>query len=91
MVYALYTFISTSYEDTMYSGKFDSTQAWKLTSSFVKLIFKKIAYARVNVRDTINIDPPWSNGADILSETLHSHYFMREFMRFLIIDHPSIS
>ena len=30
--HASYTFIRNSYEDTMHSGKFDSTQAWKLTS-----------------------------------------------------------
>ena len=37
--YVFYTFISTSYEDTMHYGKFNSAQSWKLTSSFVKKIF----------------------------------------------------
>ena len=34
MSHNLYTLISTYYEDNMHSGNFDSTQAWKLTSSF---------------------------------------------------------
>ena len=57
--YALYTFIGTSYEDTMHSGKFDSTQYCKLTSSFIKQIFTKVGYARFSAMDGINIDAPW--------------------------------
>lgn len=53
---ALYTFISTSYQDTMYSGRFDSDQAWTLTCSFVKRIFQEIALERVIARDGIDID-----------------------------------
>ena len=39
MSHVLYTFIITSYEDTIHSGKFNSTQAWEITSSFSKQIF----------------------------------------------------
>ena len=56
--HALYTFIITSYEDNMHSSKFVSTQAWKLTSSFVKQKFTEIGYARISARYDINIDAP---------------------------------
>ena len=41
---SLYTFISTSYEDTIHSGRFDSQQAWTLTSCFVERIFQELSY-----------------------------------------------
>ena len=91
MPHDLYTFISTSYEDTMYSSKFDSAQAWKLTSSFVKQIFTAIGCARVSARYAINIDSPWSSGAGIIFATLFSNSVMREFMCLSIKYHPSIS
>ena len=48
---SLYTFITTSYEDSMNSSCFDSHQAWTLTCSFVKGIFQKISHERAIVRD----------------------------------------
>ena len=86
----LYTFIRTSYEDTMHSGKFDSNQGWKLTSSFVKRIFTEVGYARVSSMDAINIDDPWSSGSSILFATLRAYYVMRTFLHFSIKYHPSI-
>ena len=71
MPHAVYIFISTSYEYTMNSGKFDSTQAWEITSSFFKIIFSEIGYAKVHARDIIIIDAPWSSGAGILFDTLN--------------------
>ena len=76
MTHDLYTFIITSYEDTMHSIKFDSTQAWKLTSSFFKKIFTEIGYARFSVGYAINIGSPWSSGVGIIFATLHSNYVM---------------
>lgn len=88
---ALYTFISTSYEDTMHSGKFDSTQAWKLTCSFVKRIFQEIAIERVIARDGIDVGDPWATAARFLFATLKAHKVMDEFMKLSIKDHPSVS
>ena len=88
---ALYTFISTSYEDTMHSGKFDSTQAWKLTCSFVKRIFQEIAMERVVARDGIDVGNPWNTAAKFLFATLKAHEVMADFMKLSIKDHPSIS
>ena len=91
MPHAVYIFISTSYEYTMNSGKFDSTQAWEITSSFFKIIFSEIGYAKVHARDIIIIDAPWSSGAGILFATLHAYSIMSEFECLSIKDHPSIS
>ena len=77
MSHGFYTFVDTSYKDTIYSGKFDSTQAWKITSSFAKRIFTEIGYTRVSARYSINIDSPWSSGAGILFATLYDHSSMR--------------
>jgi hypothetical protein len=88
---ALYTFISTSYDDTMHSGKFDSGQAWALTSSFVKRIFTELSHVRVIARDGVHVDDPWSTGATFLFATLKAHVIMEQFMRLSIKDHPSIS
>ena len=88
---ALYTFISTSYDDTMHSGKFDSDQAWALTSSFVKRIFTELSHVRVIARDGVHVDDPWSTGATFLFATLKAHVIMEQFMRLSIKDHPSIS
>ena len=90
MSHTLHTFISTSYEDTMHSGKFDSTQACKLTSSFVKKIFTEIGYAKVCARDSINVDVPWSSGSGIIFDNICDHSVMIEFIHFPIKDHPSI-
>lgn len=87
----LYTFISTSYEDTMHSNKFDSKQAWSLTSSFVKRIFTELGYVRVLARDGVNMDDPWNTAATFLFATLKAHVIMQDFMRLSIKDHPSIS
>ena len=38
---ALYTFILTSFEDIIHSGKNDKDQAWTLMCSFVKRIFQE--------------------------------------------------
>ena len=89
--HTLYPFIITSYEDTMHSGKFASSQAWKITSSFFKRIFTEIGYSRFSARYAINIDAPWSSGAGILFATLHYHYIMSKFIRLSIKYHPSIS
>ena len=88
---ALYTFISTSFEDTMHSGKFDQKQAWTLTCSFVKRIFQEIGYERVVARDGINVDNQWSTAAKFIYATLKAHSVMADFMRLSIKDHPSIS
>ena len=87
----LYSFISSSYEDTMHSGRFDSAQAWALTCSFVKRIFTEIGYARVIARDGININDPWRTAGMFVFATLKAHVIMSEFMRLSIRDHPSIS
>jgi hypothetical protein len=44
---ALFNFISTSYQDTFNSGRFDTDQAWQLTCKFVKRIihpYEQIIY-----------------------------------------------
>ena len=87
----LYSFISSSYEDTMHSGRFDSSQAWALTCSFVKRIFTEIGYARVIARDGVNVKDPWRTAGMFLFATLRAHVIMAEFMRLSIRDHPSIS
>ena len=68
---ALYTFISSSYEDTMHSGKFDSEQARALTCSFVKRLFQEIAYERVYMESTWMIigRPPPSFYLPLLKHT----------------------
>jgi hypothetical protein len=88
---ALYTFISTLYEDTMHSRKFTKEQAWSLTSSFVKRIFTELGYVCVIARDGMNMDNPWSTAATFLFATLKAHVIMQDFMRLSIKDHPSIS
>jgi hypothetical protein len=85
---ALYTFISTSYEDTMHSWKFTKEQAWSLTSSFVKRIFIELGYVCVIVQDGMNLDNPWSTAATFLFATLKAHVIMQDFMRLSIKDHP---
>ena len=87
----LFTFISTSFEDTMYSGRFDKGQAWTLTCSFVKRIFQEIAHERVIARDGIDMDDHWGTSAKFLFATLKAHSVMSEFMKLSIKDHPSIS
>ena len=88
---ALYTFISTSYEDTMHSGRFDTDQAWTLTCSFVKRIFQEISHERVIARDGIDVDDHWGTSSKFLFATLKAHSIMAEFMKLSIKDHPSIS
>ena len=88
---AIYTFISSSYEDSMNSGRFDSDQSWTLTCSFVKRIFQEIAYERVIARDGIHIDNQWSTSSKFLFATLKAHSVMQQFMKLSIKDHPSIS
>ena len=75
----------------MHSGKLNSTQAWKITSSFVRRIFTEIEYARASARDAINIGASLSSGSSVLFDTLHAHSVMRKFMSFSIKYHPSIS
>ena len=87
----MFNFISTSYEDTMHSGRFDSDQAWALTSKFVKRIFTEIGDARVIARDGVHVNDPWTTGAKFLFATLKAHVVMHDFMRLDIKDHPSIS
>ena len=88
---SLYTFISTSYEDTMHSGRFDTQQAWTLTSCFVKRIFQELSYERVVARDGIQVGDHWSTAAKFIFATLRAHTVMSEFMKLSIKDHPSIS
>ena len=87
----LYTFISTSFEDTMHSGRFDQDQAWTLTCSFVKRIFQEISLERVIARDGIDVDDHWATSAKFLFATLKAHSVMSESMKLSIKDHPSIS
>ena len=87
----LINFMSSSYQDTMYSGRFESQQAWALTSKFVKRIFTEIADARIIARDGVHISDPWTTAAKFLFATLKAHEVMHDFMRLNIKDHPSIS
>ena len=87
----LFNFISTSYEDTLHSGRFDSYQAWALTSKFVKRIFSEIGDVRVIARDGVHVNDPWTTAAKFLFATLKAHTVMKDFMRLDIKDHPSIS
>ena len=87
----MFNFISTSYEDTMHSGRFDTDQAWALTSKFVKRIFTEIANARVVARDGVHVNDPWTTAAKFVFATLKAHVVMQDFMRLDIKDHPSIS
>ena len=87
----LFNFISTSYEDTMHSGRFDTHQAWALTSKFVKRIFTEIGDARIIARDGVHVSDPWTTAAKFLFATLRAHEVMSGFMRLHIKDHPSIS
>jgi hypothetical protein len=88
---AMFVFISNSYDDTMYSNRFDTHQAWTMTCKFVKRIFSELADVRVLARDGITIDDPWSTSAKFLFATLKAHVIMGDFMRLSIKDHPSIS
>ena len=87
----LFNFISTSYEDTMHSGRFDTHQAWALTSKFVKRIFTEIGDARIIARDGVHVSDPWTTAAKFVFATLRAHEIMAGFMRLHIKDHPSIS
>ena len=53
---ALTSFISTSYDDTKHSGRFESSQAWGLTSKFVKIIFAELANVQVKARYSIQAE-----------------------------------
>ena len=88
--HALYTFIGI-FKDTIHYGKFDFSQAWEITSSFVQQIFTEIGYARVSARDAIDIDSPCSIVFRTIFSTLHAHYFMGKSMSLLTKYHPSIS
>lgn len=84
-------FISTSYEDSMNSGRFDEQQAWQMTCKFVKRIFTEIADARVIARNGIDIEDKWTTSARFIYGTLKAHEIMEEFARLGIKDHPSVS
>jgi hypothetical protein len=88
---ALFTFISTSYQDTFNSGRFDTKQAWQLTCKFVKRIFVELGDVRITARAGIHIDDPWTSAAKFLFATLRAHEVMHSFMRLDIKNHPSIS
>jgi hypothetical protein len=88
---ALFNFISTSYQDTFNSGRFDTTQAWQLTCKFVKRIFVELGDVRITARAGIHINDPWTSAAKFLFATLRAHEVMHSFMRLDIKNHPSIS
>ena len=75
----------------MHSGRFDESQAWTLTCSFVKRIFQEIAHERVIARDGMDMGDQWGTSAKFLFATLKAHSVMGEFMCVSIKDHPSIS
>ena len=87
----LFIFISTSYQDTLNSGRFDTKKAWELTCKFVKQIFVELGDVRITARAGIHIDDPWSSSAKFLFATLKAHEVMHSFMRLDITNHPSIS
>jgi hypothetical protein len=91
MSQALFSFISTSYDDTVYAARFDSDQAWAMTCKFVKRIFTELADVRVIARDGIHTEDQWATAAKFLFTTLKAHEIMEEYMRLNIKDHPSIS
>ena len=88
---ALFNFISTSYQDTYNSGRFDTDQAWQLTCKFVKRIFVELGDVRITARAGIHINDPWTSAAKFLFATLRAHEVMHSFMRLDIKNHPSIS
>ena len=88
---ALFNFISTLYQDTFNSGRFDTAQAWKLTCKFVKRIFVELGDVRITTRAGIHINDPWTSAAKFLFATLRAHEVMHSFMRLDIKNHPSIS
>ena len=88
---ALFNFISTSYQDTYNSGRFDTVQAWQLTCKFVKRIFVEMGDVRITARAGIHINEPWTSAAKFLFATLRAHEVMHSFMRLDIKNHPSIS
>jgi hypothetical protein len=88
---ALFNFISTSYQDTFNSGRFDTAQAWQLTCKFVKRIFVELGDVRITARAGIHINDPWTSAAKFLFATLRAHEVMHSFMRLDIKNHPSIS
>jgi hypothetical protein len=75
----------------MHTQKYDSCQAWSLTSSFVKRIFTELGYVQVTACDGVNVDDPWTTAATFLFATLKAHDIMQDFMHLSIKDHPSIS
>ena len=87
----LFIFISTSYQDTLNSGRFDTKKAWELTCKFVKQIFVELGDVRITARAGIHIDDPWSSSAKFLFATLKAHEVMHSFMRLDIKTHPSNS
>lgn len=87
----LVDFISNTYDDTMYSGRFDAPQAWQMISKFVKRIFIEIADVRVIARNGIRTDDQWTTSGKFVFATLKAHEVMEDFMRLNIKDHPSIS
>ena len=88
---ALFNFISTSYQDTYNSGRFDTVQAWQLTCKFVKRIFVEMGNVRIIEQAGIHINEPWTSAAKFLFATLRAHEVMHSFMRLDIKNHPSIS
>ena len=72
----LFNFVSTSYKDTMHSGK---------------RIFTEIGDAQIIAHDGVHISDPWLTAAKFVLTTLHAHEIMSGFMCLHIKDHPSIS
>jgi hypothetical protein len=91
MSQALFSFISTSYDDTVYAARFDSNQAWAMTCKFVKCIFTELTDVCVVARDGIHTDNQWAMAAKFLFTTLKAHEIMEEYMCLNIKDHPIIS
>ena len=77
---ALFNFISTSYQDTYNSGRFDTVQAWQLTCKFVKRIFVEMGDVRITLQAGIHINEPWTSAAKFLFATLQAHEVMHSFM-----------
>ena len=91
MANELVTYLSTSFQDTRDTQRFDDKQAWELTAKCVKRIFTELADVRIVARDGIRVGEEWETAARCLYATLKAHKVMREFMRLDIKNHPSIS
>ena len=91
MAESLTSFINTSYDDKIHSGRFESSQAWDLTRKFANQIFILLNNVMVKARDYMQAYGQWKADARFLFTTIKSHGVMAEFICISIKNHLVIS